>query len=121
MIQKTLYILFIVIIFSNILPVDKMFSDGSYYRYSNIDGSVTFAQFKTRDFEMMKRRFESFTKTNKNMDTIIYRLFKKNPLAFWRWGQYFFSKRYKLPFKDWDEIKAIRGRELKNKTGFQDF
>jgi hypothetical protein len=119
--QKIFFIVLMVIVFSNILPLDKMFSNGSFYRYSNNDGSVTFAEFKTRDFEMMNRRFESHKTMTKNDNDTIYRLFKKNPFAFWRWGQYFFDKRYKLTYKDWSEIKAVRGNELENKTGFQDF
>jgi len=120
MVQKICLIVFLGIIVSNILPLDKLFSDGSYYRYSNGDGSVTFMEFKARDFEMMKRRFESY-KTTKNIDSKIYRLFKKNPFAFWRWGRYFIGKRYKLPYKEWTEIEAIRVNKLENKTGFQDF
>ena len=107
-------------IFSNLFPIDKMFLDGSYYNYSNKNGSVTFTEFKARDFEMMKRRFESYRKKTGNTDTIMYRLFKKDPITFWRWGKYFISKRYQLPYKDWSEIKAIRG-EIENKTGYQDF
>ena len=109
-----------IIIFSNLLPIDKVFLDGSYYSYSNRDGSVTFTEIKARDFEMMKRKFEAYRQKTGNADTVMYKLFKRNPLTCWRWGKYFLSKRYKLPYKDWSEIEAIRG-EIENKTGFQDF
>jgi hypothetical protein len=110
-----------IIFFLNIVPLDKLFADGSYYRYSNSNGSMTFVEYKSRDFEMMNRRFESYRKEKSNHDTTLYRLFKKNPLAFWRWGQYFFSKRYRLPYKAWAEIKSVRGADPENKSGFQDF
>lgn len=118
--EKIISISLVIIIFSNFLPMDRAFLDGSNYSYSNKDGSVTFTEFKGRDFEMMKRKVESYSQKTGNTDTTIYRLFKRNPLTFWRWGNYFISKRYRLPYKDWSEIKAIRG-EIENKTGFQDF
>ena len=119
--QKYGIVLFIAILFLNMLPIDKLFSDGSYYRYSNNNGSVTFIEFKARDFEMMNRWFQSYRQVHPEADSIMYRLFKKNPLAFWRWRQYCWGKRYKLPYKSWSEIKFVRGKDPENKTGFQDF
>ena len=34
----------------------------------------------------------------------MYRTFKKNPLAFWRWDDYLFGRRYRLPYLDPDSI-----------------
>jgi len=48
-----------------------------------------------------------------NADTIVYRVFKKNPFYFWRWSQYIFGdERYSFPYKSWDEIKKRRPKNF---------
>jgi hypothetical protein len=42
-------------------------------------------------------------------DTIICRTFAINPLKFWRWGEYLFNWRYKLPYTNWDKVQQKRG------------
>ncbi len=87
----------------------KNFVDERHYRYSNYNGSFTFYEFMSRDFEMMHRGHKVCLSHRPNLkDKQIYRLFSKNPLAFWRWRLYFFDERYKLPYRDWEEIKNIR-------------
>ena len=103
------------------MPIDYFISNGSYFRYSNQDGSITFAEFKSRDKEMMLRRFNSAKLINPQIDTSIFRLFNKNPVAFWRWKDYIFDDRYKFPFKSWRKIKTERGYELKESNNLQDF
>ena len=55
---------------------------------------------------MMFGLFESFKQKHPEKPPVVYRLFWKNPLAFWRWSDYLSDDpHYKLPYKDWNEIK----------------
>ena len=111
-----------IFIMSNISPVHEVFSlfgDNDHFRYSNHNGEFTFVEFKGRDTIMLKKVFNIFSE--KSGDTVLYRLFSKNPLAFWRISKYFTDPKYKLPYKSWAEIKAKRKYELKNSNNWQDF
>jgi hypothetical protein len=59
-------------------------------------------------------------KSSLNEKDTLYRLFKRNPIKIWQWGDYLFSKKYYLPYKNWNEIKQIRGY-INHKSGYQDF
>lgn len=100
-------------------PLLDIFFGERHYRYSNYNGSLTFSEFMSRGFEMMKNRHKTCLLYRPDLkDKQIYRLFSKNPLAFWRWRMYFFDERYKLPYKDWEEIKKTREKEhIKEITG----
>lgn len=118
------FVLLIIILISNIPPIKSvigLFMDEYHYRYSNEDGAFTFVEFKSRDQAMMFRKFESFKIEQTEKSTTVYRLFWKNPFAFWRWGEYFYDKRYKLPYKSWKEIRKRRGYDLEYSTNWQDF
>ncbi len=125
--KKILLVIASIIILANTWPfaplfttfIDKGHYRDGYYRYSNYNGSLTFVEFMSRDFEMMKRRHEGCLLSRPDLkDKQIYRLFTKNPLAFWRWRLYFFDKRYKLPYKHWDGIEKTRAKEnVKETTG----
>ena len=103
-----------VVIVSNIFPITGLFTfllDQKHYRYSNYNGSSTFYEFMERDFEMAKRWHHGCLLQQPDLkDKKLYRLFSKNPLAFWRWRLYFFDERYKLPYKNWEEIEKKRGK-----------
>ena len=123
-------ILVFIILFSNwsgfkeITAINK-----GYYRYSNLSGSMTTYEilsqdrllakesaFGKGDWSMLKSKYPGTT------DTLTYRLFKINPLKFWRWYEYIFNWRYKLPYTDWDQIKKRRGYgNLKYANGLQEF
>ena len=75
--------------------------------------------FKSRDFQMCLRKFNEFKKQN-STDTVLYRLCKNNYLKFWKYHNYFFTDKFRLPYMNWSEIEARRG-PLTNKSGFQDF
>ncbi len=120
--KKILIVLAVIVIGSNLFPFTallKIFVDEKHYRYSNYNGSLTFTVFSHRDFEMLKRRHKDCQLSRPNLkDKELYRLFNKNPLAFWRWRSYFFDKEYKIPYKNWEEIKKIRAEEkVKEITG----
>jgi len=120
--KKIIIIIVGIVILSNTFPFTGMLKnlvDGNqYYRYSNYNGSNTFYELWSRDFEMMERTHRSCLSKGYMKDKHIYRLFKKNPLAFWRWRLYFFDKRFKLPYRNWEDIKKIREKEnVKDITG----
>lgn len=65
-----------------------------------------------RRFNSMKNMHNGCLSYRPNLkDKKMYRLFSKNPLAFWRWRLYFFDERYQLPYKDWAEIEKVRAKE----------
>lgn len=120
--KKVIIYVFVIIILSNtwpFTPLLKIFVDERHYRYSNSNGSFTFYEFMDRNFEMMKRSHEACLLYRPNLkDKQIYRLFTKNPLAFWRWRLYFFDERYKLPYKSMEDIEKIRAIDnVKEITG----
>ncbi len=110
-----------IVILSNVPPVYGFFRlifDSKHYRYSNSDGSFTSYEFMGRRFDTVKNMHSSCLGHDHNItDKTLYRLFSKNPLAFWRWRLYFFDERYKLPYKDWRQIEKIRETEKKETMG----
>lgn len=111
-----------------------------FYAYSNGDGTSTFwcGSFKDKPYPdistlsttKVDTRVNGATKpvgaelreTYPNADTIIYRLFSRNPILFWRWGQYLFGDpKYKFPYKSWEEIKAHRPKNFKRSNQWQQF
>ena len=93
-------------------PLIRKVVDVGHYRYSNSNGSMTSTELMGRGFEMMNNRHINCLAARPELkDKQVYRLFSKNPFAFWRWRLYFFDERYKLPFKDWNEIRKVRERE----------
>lgn len=119
--RSFLIIVVAVVVLSNIWPITailKVTVDGDmYYRYSNYDGSNTSYEFKSWTLEMVKSQHENCLKHHPNQeDRNLYRLFKRNPFAFWRWRLYIFDERYKLPYKDWKEIEKNR-KSVKDKPG----
>jgi len=111
---KAFVVIFVILIISNI------FSEPDC-TYSNFSGSFTFWEmnFKERDFQMCKRRFEAYKTVNK-VDTVLYRLCARNYWKFWNYKSYLFSEKFKLPFISWKEVEQRRG-PVELKTGFQDF
>ena len=88
-----------------------------YYRYSNSSGTFTASETpsKGRVFEKPSKGEFILNRPNfydcKDMpqtDTVVYRLFAINLLKFWRWGEYIFNWRYRLPYDNWELIKQKR-------------
>lgn len=98
-----------IIVLANIKPTHYIFSfflDEGLYRYSNSSGSFIRTEIKSYDFEGVKYNYSVFKKENRiEKDTTLYRLFRKNPLCFWRWYSYFSDERYDLPYKNSVEIR----------------
>lgn len=89
-----------------------------YYRYSNISGTFTTLEIPIQGRLYKRPPNGEFILNRPNFlgcramppsDTVVYRLFAINPLKFWRWGEYIFSWRYRLPYADWEAIKKRRG------------
>jgi hypothetical protein len=68
-----------------------------------------------RDWSRFKQKYPN------SGDTTLYRLFKKSPYKFWRWEEYLFNWRYRLPYKNWEDIRMIRGYDLQYSNNFQGF
>jgi|SRR4030095_5991937 hypothetical protein len=102
---KAIFILFITaVIITNVIPI---ISTWTWYYYTTKNGEFYFDQFdaKARDFAMMDRWWQHYKITKHPTDTVIYRTFKINPLKFWEWRQYFFSKKYRYPYINPTEIE----------------
>jgi hypothetical protein len=94
--------------------------NNNFYKYSNGNGTVTVQEIFYQGREMEKSypktifKYKPFVEEFPNSkDTILFRLFKLNPFHFWRWGEFIYSWRFRLPYKNWDEIK------LRRKPGFR--
>ena len=119
--KKIILIVISIILLANLLPL-HIFLDEGHYRYSNADGSFTGIDIKSRKYNLSPVVPDSYRKEHPNStDTLVYRVFWKNPLAFWRWRTYFTDKRYKLPYKSWEEIKKKRGYDIEYSNKWQDF
>lgn len=93
--KKTIFIGLIIILLVPNLPVINKYVahqlDEGHFKYANLDGSFIATQsfsFKSPGFSTFG--FEQFIKrtspTNENKK--LYRLYKINPLCFWRWNNY---------------------------------
>ncbi len=115
------------VILSNLPPlliIYKFSFDNNIYKYSIGDASFTVQDHLGKESSgigTIKYGFSHFSQdhpTNKNK--ILYRLFWRNPLCFWRWGEYIFGDQYKLPYKNWYEIEKARVPYFPN-SSTQDF
>ncbi|MBN9296847.1 MAG: hypothetical protein J0I41_07535 [Filimonas sp.] len=118
--KKIATYLVVLLVIINLPPIAaplRTIIDDNQFRYSNADGSYTIQEhfFKAR---LMREPYtnkvhQDFIKRYPGTtDTIIYRLYWRNPLCFWRWGYYLFDKRYStFQYKNWDKIKEVRDKK----------
>lgn len=99
-------------LFKNITGLNQ-----DYYRYSNISGTYTRIENQLQGRMYKRPPKGEFILNRPNFygcndmpasDTVVYRLFAINPLKFWRWSEYIFDWRYRLPYKNWGTIKKNR-------------
>ena len=124
--KKIIYIILFIIL-SNIPPLSfiyKIAFDQTLYKYGNSDASFTVQDHLGKEHSgvfSIKGGFDNYLHeyplTN---NKILYRLFWRNPLCFWRWMEYIFSDEYKLPYKNWEEIEKTRLPYSKSNK-YQDF
>ncbi|HUS03762.1 MAG TPA: hypothetical protein VMY77_18610 [Chitinophagaceae bacterium] len=106
-------------------PVLRIVVDESHYKYGNATGTWTFIEnpkgtpFNLNNKILPREILINYPKL-KN-DSIIYRCFRKDPWAFWRWGEYLSDKRYLLPYKNSKKIISTRGYSLKYSNNLQSF
>lgn len=127
--KKTIIILVIsVLAFPNIPVISKFVTkriDNDNYRYANCDGSFTFLQdfsFKSPGFSMSGfKRFIKETSPSKENRTL-YRLYRINPLCFWRWHRYIINSIH-FKYMDWEKIEERRNVSKKTEklSRWQDF
>lgn len=97
---------------SNIPPLKYFFNwivDETHYEYTSSSGNFNVIDRSGNNIAAIEKGFKESLK-NKNLtseDTILYRLFWKNPMAFWRYSSYFDKnhERYKLPYKSKEDIE----------------
>ncbi|RKO69139.1 hypothetical protein D7322_23170 [Sphingobacterium puteale] len=82
--------------------------DTYHYEFANSSGDFYIMAPSAEDFEGVNQRWDQYLKKGNVLpnDTTLYRLFSINPVAFWRYYNYF-NPIYKLPYKDKDEIPKI--------------
>ena len=56
-----------------------------------------------RKYDGIARRFDSY-KLEHPSDTILYRLYRINPIMFWEWSDMFTHPKYRLPYLNPKEI-----------------
>ena len=98
--------------------------DEGHYSYGTSNGTFTFTEFKSRDKALMERLFDRYkTKYGENGDTILYRTFRRNPLAFWRYKDYLSGNRYDLPYLSKKEIQKNREQQpvVKGRGHYEDW
>lgn len=104
----------IIILVSNLPPIRYFLDyiiDEKHYRYSSYDGQFAFIDRSGHTVNDVTGAFNNYQQKNKLKDQKLYRLFYKNPLAFWRWYSYFnHDIRYDFPFMNWNEIEKKRGK-----------
>jgi hypothetical protein len=114
----------VVILISNLPPVRYLLDyiiDDKHYRYSNYNGGFAIIDRSGHNVKGVLSFFEDYNKNNFIKNKKLYRLFYKNPLAFWRWYSYFGDDpRYELPYMNWNEIKKTRFKGEENDY-YQDF
>ncbi|MCT1531519.1 hypothetical protein M3B46_10975 [Sphingobacterium daejeonense] len=93
-------------------------TDNNTFKYSNLNGTFTcIDRFGFKVPGLTDLAFDLFVKeTNQDKkDSELFRLYKINPLCFWRWN-YYLTKSLSYKYKDWDEIassKEYQNRKIK--------
>lgn len=111
MTKKTVLYVSVLFIFllllTNYTPLKGFLDLKHAYHYSTWHGELQTAErpFKGCDYRCVGMVLEEFKQQNPHSsDTILYRTFKRNPFVFWRWHDYVFHPRYKLPYLNPEEI-----------------
>ncbi|RRB18353.1 hypothetical protein [Larkinella knui] len=112
---KRFLMVVILIFLSNTQPVKPffvLFLEGfKSYQYATPSGGFEDFEMplKHRTYESVVRRFDAY-KHEHPSDTVLYRLFRKDPFLFWRWSDMISSPKYQLPYLNPDSIKE-KGNE----------
>ena len=112
---KWLVITFIVAVVVTNFPLYNksfllMFDGEGHFRYANADATFTRAQrLGFKDGFLTDRLANNFIEETQPAieNRQIYRLYRINPLCFWRWYYYIFIAR-NFEYKSWEEIEPHR-------------
>ncbi len=101
--------IFLFILILNIPPLNYIVRiierDNKYYSYSTLDDSTTF--FFEHGMDPEELVYFKWKRLGKlTTEKPLYRNFAINPLAFWRWKDYFFDERYTLPYISREDVIA---------------
>ncbi|TJZ49427.1 hypothetical protein FAZ15_22280 [Sphingobacterium olei] len=111
--KRFIIVIAVVVIISNLPVINTeilMKIDSGHFRYANNDASFTYLQHFDVFVPWMSaagvRGFiENTRPTQQNME--VFRLYKINPLCFWRW-RYYLMVSIQFNYKSWDEIEPNR-------------
>ncbi|UPZ34615.1 hypothetical protein MUB18_10890 [Sphingobacterium sp. PCS056] len=84
--------------------------DGDLFKYSNANASFTLHEIFDFKFSPISQRLIDRYITEFHPDTKneqVYRLYRINPLCFWRWSHYLITSR-DFDYKSWKEIEPNR-------------
>lgn len=141
------FVLTILIVITNIPIISGIIDINRNYAYSNGDGTLTmlcdrlkenhypnYQILKTTGVDSMQpsgtlqhpiyppNAGAVLRETYPNADTVMYRLFWKNPLCFWQWREYFNKDmKYQFPYKNWKEIETKRPKDFILNKNYQTF
>jgi len=112
---KNIIIGFILLVVVTNLPmINKnfmiLFDGEGHFRYSNLDASFTqIERLGFKDGSISSWPINRFIEEEKpkNQNVEVYRLYRINPLCFWRWSYYIFTSR-NFKYKAWEEIEPNR-------------
>ena len=118
--RRSLKVIIVIVVLANIWPIGPFLRivdmDYDHYSYRNYNGKFTFSEMPKGSYnvDLMLRRWEGYKKDFPDQkNDKVYRLFWKNPLAFWRWWDYLKKdKRYDLPYFNKKEINKRYGSKI---------
>ncbi len=124
--KKFLIGFLIVVIVANLPFINKHILhslDDDTFKYSNNDASFTYTQgfgFKdsyfSKDINQLFIQYDNPEPINQE----IFRLYKINPLCFWRWYYYIVTSLH-FKYKSWSDIEPYRVPYEKYKSRWQEF
>jgi hypothetical protein len=103
-------LLVVMVLLTNYTPLKGLLDLKHVYHYSTLQGELQTAErpFKGCNYGCVEMVLEEYKRQYpQSGDTILYRTFKRNPLIFWRWHDYVFHPRYKLPYLNPQHVTQV--------------
>ena len=111
--KPILIVLSVIVIITNLPIINKnfmlLFDGPGRLRYANADASCTVIQrFGFKNGNVNARLMKYFIEEHPSQkSSTLYRLYRINPLCFWRWSYYLFTS-LDFEYKLWKEIEPHR-------------
>lgn len=115
----------IIVLIANLPILNKVILsavDKDHFKYANNDGSFTYTEsFAFKDGYISSGLINIFKESQNATDShkIVYRLYRINPLCFWRWS-YYISISSNFKYRDWKNIASSRVK-FDEESPWQDF